>query len=358
MSTRGIASSFLYLAAVFASCLAAPLPSHAQAWLPPKGEGSYSVAYQNNFSRDHFDWQGNRFDAGHVQMHNLIQYVEYGLTDKIALDLSVPLTRSIYRGEFPHENPNHTDDGKYHASFSDFRFNVRYNLRRHPLVITPFIGTMVPSHSYETFAHSAIGKDLRGLVFGANFGRVLDPVLPRAFFQAQVSYAVVERIVGSRPSRSQFNNEFGYFVSRRLALTALQSLQITYSGMRFPIDYDDFTGPRWINHDRISKDSFLNLGGGFSLALSNSWALFGSVQTSVWGHNGHAVNHGIVFGFSRTFRTWRAPPKTASAFDEKLKSKLCASCGTIWCPLSHRRKHSETSKSESNLHAAAHGPAP
>ncbi len=346
MSVRRLAGSFLPIAVISGFYLAAPLSSRAQAWLPPKGEGSFSFAYNNAFSRDHVNFRGNRFDVGHTEWHNLTQYVEYGLTDKIALDLSLPLTYSIYRGKAPHPNVNHTDDGNYHGSFSDFRFNVRYNLRRHPLVITPFIGTTLPSHNYETWAHSAIGTDVRGVAFGVDVGRVLDPVLPRAFFQAQASYAVVEHIAGYRPNRSQFNGELGYFVTRRLALTALQNLTVTYSGCLFPGGSgtkDDCLGvsrERTTNHDRIFKGNFLNLGGGFSLALSDSWGLFGSAQTTVWGRNGHALNHGFVFGFSRTFRTWRARPKTASLFERKLKSKFCASCGTIWCPLPNRRKDS------------------
>ena len=309
MSARGPWGSFLAIAVICGFYLAAPFPSRAQAWLPPKGEGSFSFAYQTGITRDHADFGGKRVDDGRNKWHGMVQYVEYGLTDKIALDLSIPFYSGVYNGPTPHPN-NNTDDGTYHGAFQDFRFNVRYNIRRNPLMITPFVGTALPSHNYEFHAHSAVGKRMREVAFGANLGRALDPLLPRAYFQEQISYVVSERVEGYRPNRTQVMGEFGVFVTRRLSLQFLHTLRITHSGCDFVYagagpskDDCEATLVTSVNHDRIHRSNFLNLAGGFSLALSKSWSLFSSVGKTVWTHNSHALNPSFTFGFTRSFRT-------------------------------------------------------
>lgn len=309
MSTGGPRDLFLPIAVLCGFCLAAPLPSRAQAWVPPKGEGSFSFGYQNGLTRDHVDFGGKWVEDGTNKWHGIVQFVEYGLTDKIALDLSLPFYRGVYHGPTPHAG-NNTDDGTYHGAFQDFRFNVRYNIRRNPLMITPFVGMTLPSHNYEFHAHSAVGKKMREVAMGANLGRVLDPLIPRTYFQEQISYVVSQRIAGYRPNRSQVMGEFGVFVTRRLSLQFLHSLQLTHSGCDWnyglsgPTSDDcGATVERELNHDKIVKSSFLNLGGGFSLALSDSWSLFGSMQRTAWMRNGHVLNRGFTFGFTRSFRT-------------------------------------------------------
>ena len=47
------------------------------------------------------------------------------------------------------------DDGSYRTSFSDVRFAVRYNLVREGAVITPYIGSVVPSNNYAYYGHAA-----------------------------------------------------------------------------------------------------------------------------------------------------------------------------------------------------------
>ena len=38
----------------------------AQAWLPPKGEASFGVAYANIYTRDHLFSEGERYDGGRI----------------------------------------------------------------------------------------------------------------------------------------------------------------------------------------------------------------------------------------------------------------------------------------------------
>ncbi len=286
--------------------LTAPRTVSAQAWLPAKGEGNYSISYDNFFLRDHFFADGSRHDLGHIRINGIVQDFEYGLTDKTAVNISVPpFIISKYKGTFPHINAGLTDDGNYHGTFQDFRVGLRYNLRMRPLVITPLIEVVVPSHPYEQFAHSLAGYDLREYRFGVNLGRRLDPILPRAFFQTRYTYAVVERKLGIRPNRSRVESQFGYFLTSRLRVSALELLQITHSGLDFPRDFPSRKDERWRRHAQITRLNFLNLGIGAGFALTKSVEFFGSWGTDVWGQNGHALNRAVSFGVNWNFRTRR-----------------------------------------------------
>jgi hypothetical protein len=185
-----------------------PSPVWPQAWVPDKGTGSVSVMYQDSYIKNHMDASGTRYFDGEIWSRGVVERIDYGLTDKLALDLSLPLIYSKYKGNDPEGNPPPgIDNGRFNGAFTDFRFDLRYNVRSHPLTLTPFIGTVVPSHNYQFFAHSAPGQRLHALVFGIAAGRRLDPVLPRAYFQTQYSFSLtLQHIFGYRPSHSQLDS--------------------------------------------------------------------------------------------------------------------------------------------------------
>ncbi|PYT25799.1 MAG: hypothetical protein DMG57_23805 [Acidobacteria bacterium] len=155
-------------------------------------------------------------DRGHIHSDALTLEVDYSLTDRLALRMAVPYIVAKYSGPFPHQLP--IDDGSYRSTFQDFTIDVRYNLSKRPVVLTPFFTTVIPSHSYEYFAHSAVGRDQREYHLGTNFGRRLDPVLPKAYLQARYSYVFVERVLGISPNRSDVEFTLGYFLTPRLSI--------------------------------------------------------------------------------------------------------------------------------------------
>jgi len=310
--------------------LAAPRPAAAQAWVPSKGEGNFSITYENLFLRDHWYADGSRHDIGHIRLNGMVQNVEYGLTDRIAVNLSLPYIIGKYKGPFPHVNAGHTDDGHYHGTFQDFRLGLRYNLRTHPAVITPMVELIVPSHPYEQFAHSLAGYDLREYRVGVNVGRRLNPILPRAFVQTRYTYAVVEKKLGIRPNRSRLDSQFSYFVTRRLSLSAIELLQITHSGLDFPKDFPSRKDERWRRHAQISRLNFLNLGFGAGFAVSERVELFGSYGTDVWGQNGHALNRIMTFGVNWNFRTRRFVRQAYA--NPSCDSVVCRKCKRIFQP--------------------------
>lgn len=293
----------------------------AQAFVPPAGQGNITVAYQNLFARGHLDLDGDRMSgpAGSdpVQAHAFTFETEFGLTDRLAVNASIPFIRSKYGGSTPHlvggtGPPQEWDDGLYHATWQDLRLGLRYNVVARPLAITVFAERIVPSHHYPALAHAAVGKDLLALVVGGAAGGFLDRIMPGLFFQADYSYTRTEEIVGIRPNQSRVNAEVGYFITPRLSVRFLQTYQLTHDGF----DLISFATPMTVAqfhdsgelipaqyrryHDQLQRSNYVNLGGGVAFALTDSLEVFAAAKNTVWGENVHPLR-GLSIGTNLHF---------------------------------------------------------
>jgi hypothetical protein len=293
--------------------------SVAQAWVPPKGEGDYTIAYQNLFTKDHLNSAGARVNAGKVRMLGLVQGVDFGVSNKLAVSANLPIGWGKYNGALPHQLP--IDGGTYHGSLQDIGFGVRYNIRSRPLVLTPFVFATVPSHGYEHFAHSAIGANMWEVRLGVNVGHRFRSI--PGYWQMQYSYVITERILGIRPNKSRLNAEFGYFLTRRFSVNALVTSQFTHSGLEQLGDFPNRTPTNelWRHHDQISRVNSLNIGGGISFSPTPSVNVFSSLVTTAWGANGHALATGLTTGVSWSFRTpWARRVPLAERSDTTLEA--------------------------------------
>ena len=278
---------FVFVSLALLSCqLAFPILVYGQAWIPPKHTGTVSLAYKNLYVHDHLTKTGKRIDRGQIRHNVLAMDLDYGVTRRLALNVGVPLTFGKYTGATPHRDPGqvkYLDDGKYHGGFQDFRLGGRYSLVRYgPVVVTPFIEGIVPSHHYETFAHTAIGRDLREFLVGTYVGRDLEPVLPNAYFQARVSYALVKRVLGMSHNRTNIYAELGYGLTERVALSGLASFQKHHGGL----DFDDskpaleqFTLEQYHHHDQLFRADSLDVGGGVSFVVNRSTSVFATLRS-------------------------------------------------------------------------------
>ena len=96
---------------------------------------------------------------------------------------------------------NPLDDGAYHAAFSDFRFDVRYNVAKKGMVLTPFVGAIVPSHDYAYFAHAAPGRNLHELPrsYERNASERIDRTRARDWEIVNLAARVLDDVPGERP---------------------------------------------------------------------------------------------------------------------------------------------------------------
>lgn len=272
-----------------------PWSLSAQAWLPEKGEGSLTLSYQRISFSGHFATDGVRVDRRQSRANNAVFEFEYGITGKTALSISIPYIASKYSGLQEPFTPVFVDDRTYHGTLQDFRFELRQNIANNPVVLTPFIAAVVPSHKYETIGEAAPGHHLFEFHTGVTAGRFLDPFLPRAYVHGRYTYAFVEKDLGVPLNRSNIDVDIGYFVTSSLSLRVLANLQRTHGGLRFPeID----TPELFRHHDRLLRANFFHLGGGGSVALK-SVDIHGAIVTFISGSNTH-YGIGIILG-----ATWR-----------------------------------------------------
>jgi hypothetical protein len=278
-----------------------PSSLSAQAWLFPKGEGTVAISYQDIYIRNHAFSKGEVIDRGHSLAHNVNVDVDYSLTRNLAVRIAVPYVIARYKGPRPHPTAN--DDGAYHGTLQDYTFDLRYNVSRGPIVFTPFVSAVIPSHGYEYFAHAAPGRDLHEYHVGTNLGRRLDPILPDAYIQARYSYAFVPRILGISPNRSDAEVQVGYFVKPDFSVLGMVQGIYTHSGLNYRPDLPlgGVNEQQYRVHDQIGRDNLLDVGGGTVFALSPTVEVFVSAARSVVGRNSHLHASVVTFGFSRSF---------------------------------------------------------
>ena len=309
-------------------------PARAQAWLPPQGEGTVSILFSDVLVNTHF-FGTQPVDAGRIRSESMLVDVTYGVTDRFAFSVALPLVASEYTGNSnspfaaPHPQPlypgvNPLDDGTYHAVWQDFRFGARYNLvKKRGFALTPFVGSLVPSHGYDTFAHAAAGRDLNELQFGVSAAKVFESV-PGVFVQASYSYGIVQQVLDISHNRSMLSAEAGYFVTPKVRVIGLSSGQITHGGIDATpgLGFDPIRFPV---HDEITRDNFLSVGGGVAYAMSEKFDVFGSVVHALAAaqRNGHQIDHGLTIGLTWSFSTRRAGARAIADAEGSLARCVC-----------------------------------
>jgi hypothetical protein len=298
---------FAFLSGVFAAFSAAP--TRAQAWLPPKGEASFSMGYGDVFVNKHYlgtadnASDGAETDYGHIRSQSFGFGLTYGVTDRFAVSLGIPYLVTKYYGTpgqnfFPHTIP--IDDGHYHGTFQDYRIDLSYQAFNGPVAVAPFVSAIIPSHAYTSFAHAAPGRDLHEYLLGFSLGGRLDRLLPGSYVEITYSYAFVERLMNIHHDRSNVFLELGYFLTPSLSLRGIGTGIYTHGGIAF--ESPQTTPPELFPiHDRIGHDSGIDLGGGLSYTLTGATTLNVSYLTQVQGRGGHKIKDALSFGVSYSF---------------------------------------------------------
>jgi len=275
----------------------------AQALLPGKGNGSVNIDVGTAHSAGHFMDDGTRVPGYGSRANHLTVGVEYGLTEKLAVELNLPYIRSKYTGK---EEPlnlsqNFLDDGTYHGTLQDFGFEARYSVLERPLFVTPFVTLGVPSHKYRTIGESSIGAHLKQVSTGVYAARLLNPFLPRAVVQGSYSYTAAEKVLGLSLNRSNVAFSAGYFVTRTLSASFLWNRQWTHGGLGFSDIYDpSTTSDVFLQQDRLTRQDYQHVGAGVGLILTESWSANFSFTKFVLGHNAH-FGEGLAGGLSWSF---------------------------------------------------------
>jgi hypothetical protein len=75
--------------------------------------------------------------------------------------------------------------------------------------------------------------------------------------------------------------------------------QVTHGGVNLsPTARLEWPTIQWLNHDRITRENFVNVGGGIGWAINETVDVFGSFTKQVSALNTHVLDRGILIGAS------------------------------------------------------------
>lgn len=295
-------------AAITAAALlvvAAPVPTRAQAWLIPRGEGAVTVVHQFISSTDHITRDGTRNpNLGHETLHVANGDIVYGVTDKLSVELSLVWLATKWEGRLQ-DRHGPLDTGIFHASFQDMRAAVRYQLAEGTVAVAPFLAYAGPVTDYETRGHSSFGRHMEEVTAGTTVGMGFR----RGYWQLAGSYALVNDIDSEDFNLDHLNGdlEAGVTVGGRTTLRAFTSGQWMWDGLKVgpQTDHEHLRN----DHDRYTQSSFLNVGVGAIVGLTADLDLGITAFRTVSARNFHALNAvaaSLTWRFGGGFRL--APP--------------------------------------------------
>ena len=323
-SVPRVASLALTLAPLtLAAFAAAATPAWAQAWVPPAGLGSVTIAVQRLNNTGHIDTDGVFLRIGRSVNTRIDIEADYALTDRFSLSAGLPLVFAKYTDPVPYGPPGVAvgdvpagsipfpprDECRcWQSGWQDFGFTARYNVINGAFALTPSVSVGVPSHDYEYRGEAVVGQRLKELRLRVDAGQRLDVISPRLSVQGSYSYALVERVLDDVPNnRSNAKVEAGFVITRRLAARGLLLWQHVHGGLRFggsdssalPFPGDVNTPERMFEHDRLLRDNNLRLGASiaYSLAQLDVFASYVEFVRGTDSHAGRALTADISWPF-------------------------------------------------------------
>lgn len=275
-----------------------------QAWTPPAGQGTVWLAGQTLHTDAHTIADGTRLNNIDIRANTATLGVDYGLTDRLALTISLPYVSTQLNSGNPHPGAR-VDDGTSHGAATDLSMEVRYKVVDSAVVLTPLFGVSLPTRDYATMGHAAHGRGLNEYFAGFDFGHHATAISPYLFVSGEYVYTYVERIADDvTVDRSNANLQLAYLLTPRLTVRASTTWQNTHGGLNFPL-----TGAareHFHQHDQLARSNHWRAGVGLSLALTRRVDMFGGWSTVLEAENSHAFRSWSA-GLAWNFDTARRP---------------------------------------------------
>jgi len=277
-----------------ALCLAgAPDLASAQAWLPAKGDLNWSLDQTVVLNKKHYRADGGEVDVGHTDSRLTSIGVSYGISDRFSVKAGLPYISTRYRGPGGGGHNTEIDNGKWHSTMTDLHLSLHYQATDGAVAFAPYVGAVIPTHSYVVQGHAAPGRGVEEIWLGFYAGASLNDWLPRTYVQARYNYAFADTVFGVTHDRSNADLELGYFVNRDWSVRVLASWQDTHGGIDVPVPV---TSPIFPYHDVLASASFLNLGVGISRSIGERWSAYALYMEANRGKNAHKVDHRLSVG--------------------------------------------------------------
>jgi hypothetical protein len=310
----------------FAGCIAclvlAAGTAHAQVQtslgVPARGHGSVTLSIHQAEASKRVRpeaFGGGLIDQGDVTLRTATLELDYGLTDRLALDVSLPYRYNRYDGATPH-NPavlqdDHgepfLDDGDFHGGWGDWGVGLRWLWRTEPFVVTPFVTAHFPATDYPIFTATARGTQQWRLDVGVNAGGRFRGALRNLTWQAGYAFMFMEktRIADGpdhRVNHSLVNFQLGYAMSPQWTYSVAWRYRKAHGALRMPQDFNfPLTDDLWYHHDQLLGLEQAVVEAGVSYQLNDRYSVYASFGRTNHVAFGQEIERAFGFGVSRGF---------------------------------------------------------
>ena len=316
MSRSSVTRAGAGLAALFIMAGVSERSASAQgAWVDEAGSLSAGLDYSFNSSPDVVADSDLKFEGEDITAHSVSLSAEYTPIENLAVDATLPMTMLKFGGgaDAPGDPHGDYDDGDFHTTLTDLRANVRYQVLRDIVALSPHLGFTLPVADYETQGFAGAGRHLKALHLGASVGKLFDPFAPNLFVQATYEFTLAEKFDQTNTesegdvtkeigqNRSDVSAQLGYFfLDGDLRINAGFNWRVYHDG----IAYEDLgasiplTDARFTYHDALLDEEFTLLGGDVGYNITDRISVDATSRFFVAGSN---TLNGMRLGLSLTF---------------------------------------------------------
>jgi hypothetical protein len=290
------------LVAILAMTPAVTAQTQTEVGVPGRGRGWFSTTLQYGTIHERTAPSiagGGLEEFGKITLRSVLLELDYGLSDRLAVNVLLPYRSNRYEGDFPHDprllendhGQRFLDDGHYHSEWADWGVGLRYQALLEPLVITPFVSFYAPTHEYPYYTETQAGSlqwrlDL-GLNAGDRFGR------SNVYWEAGYAYSYMEATKPEgfperRVNHGTLHVELGWLATPELTARTVVTYLHTYNGLTFTDDFNPpFTDDLFYYHDRLFKWGGTFASVGVDYRINDIWSVsadFGRTVQLDWGN--------------------------------------------------------------------------
>jgi hypothetical protein len=263
-----------------------------------KGALDLSLDYNLGISDKVIQDKGPDLINAGTTTHQFTLGAEYAPVDRLAVNVALPFALFTYTGDktaYPHPGGGSYDDGSAHATLTDLRVGVRYQILEEPVALTPHLAVSIPVADYETVGNTVAGRHLKALHLGLGIGRVIGEA---TYVHLLYEFSLVEKYDRTPVTetygqdRSDFAFTIGHkFLDQQLDVHLDTNGRVSHGGVNFSeVNFmAPQSDPQMFDvanfHDAIFAENILLVGGGVGYQISNALAASLSARLFVVGKN-------------------------------------------------------------------------
>ncbi len=270
--------------------------ARAQAWVGDQGALDLSLDYNLGISDKVVADEGPDFpDAGTTSQQFTIG-AEYTPIPKLAVTVALPLVLLKYTGDktlYPHPGGGSYDDGDTHATLTDLRAGVRYQVLDEPFALSPHLAVSIPVADYETIGNTVAGRHLKALHAGLGIGKLIGDA---TYVHLLYEFSLVEKYdrTPETATHSQNRSDVSFTIGHKLLEHRLDvnlgaNMRATHGGVGFG-EFASLSANEATYHDAILDENIVLVGGGLGYQLTNSLSATLSARFFVAGSNTQNAN--------------------------------------------------------------------